>query len=190
MKLSILNFVLFQLGWFACVLGGANGLPWLGLVVVAVLATLHLTLIKPGRREGLLLLAALAGGFIADFLVVVFGFMSFPEHARLGAPLALWMPMMWVNFATTLNVSMKWLLGRYWLSVAFGAVGGPLAYYTGARLGAIELSEPTWQALAVIAIEWAMAMPLLLLVAARLAPKGTATALTSVAPASTPKDQP
>jgi hypothetical protein len=28
----LVNFVAFQLGWFACVLGAAQGLPWLGPV--------------------------------------------------------------------------------------------------------------------------------------------------------------
>ncbi len=41
MKL-MLNFVAFQLGWFACVLGAANALPWLGPVVVATVVSLHL----------------------------------------------------------------------------------------------------------------------------------------------------
>ncbi len=31
----LLNFAAFQIGWFACVLGAANGFPWLGPVVVA-----------------------------------------------------------------------------------------------------------------------------------------------------------
>ncbi|MEK9940662.1 MAG: DUF2878 family protein, partial [Methylotenera sp.] len=29
----IINFVLFQLAWFACVLGAANSQPWLGVGV-------------------------------------------------------------------------------------------------------------------------------------------------------------
>jgi len=42
-----------------------------------------------------------------------------------------------VNLATTLNVSMAWLRGRYALAAIFGAFGGPLAYYSGAKLGAM-----------------------------------------------------
>ena len=34
MKKSLVNYVAFQAGWFACVIGAANGLPIIGLVVV------------------------------------------------------------------------------------------------------------------------------------------------------------
>jgi len=34
-----LNVLLFQAGWFACVLGAAQGLPWIGLLAaVAIVA--------------------------------------------------------------------------------------------------------------------------------------------------------
>ena len=33
------NFILFQIGWFACVPGGANDRPWLGAgIVLAIVA--------------------------------------------------------------------------------------------------------------------------------------------------------
>jgi hypothetical protein len=62
---------------------------------------------------------------------------------------------------------MGWLKGRPWLAVAFGAVGGPLAYLAGNRLGGVEMSEPAL-ALLVQGLGWAAMMPLLLRLAARL----------------------
>lgn len=32
------NFLAFQFGWFACVIGGANSVPWLGVAAVVSLA--------------------------------------------------------------------------------------------------------------------------------------------------------
>ncbi|MDT8319119.1 MAG: DUF2878 family protein [Xanthomonadales bacterium] len=41
MKLFI-NFAAFQLGWFSCVLGAANGVAWIGPPVVLGVVVLHL----------------------------------------------------------------------------------------------------------------------------------------------------
>ena len=55
MKL-FLNFAAFQLGWFACVLGGANQMPWLGTLVAALIISWHLSLAqRPGRELTLLI---------------------------------------------------------------------------------------------------------------------------------------
>jgi NAD(P)-dependent dehydrogenase (short-subunit alcohol dehydrogenase family) len=36
------------------------------------------------------------------------------------------------------NGSLSWLRGRYWLGAFLGALGGPVAYYSGHRLGAVN----------------------------------------------------
>jgi hypothetical protein len=60
---------------------------------------------------------------------------------------------------------MSWLADRYLVGAVFGAVGGPLAYLAGVRLGAAILGPSQTAALIVVAIEWALAMPLLLWIA-------------------------
>jgi hypothetical protein len=70
------------------------------------------------------------------------------------------MVMLWVNLATTMNVSMAWLRGQYALGAIFGAVGGPAAYYSGAKLSAMT-SLPQVTSLVVIGAAWAVALPLL-----------------------------
>ena len=37
-----INFLLFQIAWFACVLGAANNLPWVGPLVVGLIVIYHL----------------------------------------------------------------------------------------------------------------------------------------------------
>ena len=73
---------------------------------------------------------------------------------------------MWMLFATTLNVSLGWLKSRRYLAMAFGFFGGPLSYYTGAKLGGVVLVDRL-PALAALAIGWAVLMPLLLALADR-----------------------
>jgi hypothetical protein len=70
------------------------------------------------------------------------------------------MVMLWVNQATTLNSCMAWLRERYLAGSLFGAVGGPLAYLSGAKLGAASL--PSTKGLVILGITWAVAFPALL----------------------------
>jgi len=52
-----------------------------------------------------------------------------------------------------------------------GVIGGPMAYFAGRQLGAIDLADPLVVSLAAIAAEWAIAIPLLLFLDARLCPQ-------------------
>ena len=64
------NFLFFQLGWFACVLGAANNIPWLGPLIVAFVVALHLTLAQaPAEEIKLLFIGLLIGGLWDSYLV-------------------------------------------------------------------------------------------------------------------------
>jgi hypothetical protein len=74
---------------------------------------------------------------------------------------------MWVLFASTLNVSLRWLRGRWMLAMLLGAVAGPLAYYAGAGLGGVVIAEPL-PAFTALAAGWAAFVPLLIRLSTRL----------------------
>lgn len=169
MKLTLTNLVLFHIGWFASVLGAANGLPWLGVATVSGLLIAHLALMRFRPAELLLLAGALAIGWTFDSAIVLLGGLAFPPSAQLGAPTTLWMAFMWPNFATMLNTSLRWLHGRWALATVFGLIGGPVSYFTGMKLGAVVLPEPLWSSLLLIGVEWAVASPLLVWLAMRCA---------------------
>jgi hypothetical protein len=161
------NLAASQAGWFACVLGAANDMPWLGPLVVLALIALHLRLSRrPGPELGLLLSAVLIG-LVADSLLVFSGLVSYPSGTWIDGLAPYWILAMWAIFATTLNVSMKWLRNRNAMAAALGAVGGPLAYLAGEKLGAITFNQPLF-ALAALAVIWAVAMPLLVALARRM----------------------
>ena len=162
----VINFLLFQAGWFACVLGGAHGYPWVGPVVVAVVIAVHLAFAWRPTREVLLALTAALMGLVADSLLVATGWVSYPSGNWIPGFAPYWIIAMWALFATTLNVSMKWMQGRQALAVVFGAIGGPLSYLAGWKLGAISLEAPVAAFLA-LAVIWALAMPLLMSLSAR-----------------------
>jgi len=163
----LLNVVAFQAGWFTTVLGAANDLPWLGLVVVLAVAALHLRSSRRPSVEARLLVAAMALGVLADSLLLATGWIAYPNGHWAPGLAPYWIVTLWALFATTLNVSLRWLRGRYLLAALFGAVGGPLSYLAGARLGAMNFIE-TLPAVAALAIAWAVLMPLLMGLAARL----------------------
>jgi len=161
-----LNFVAFQLGWFACVLGAAGGLPWAGPLVVLGVVGLHLLRVRRPGCELKLVLAAAALGIVVDSLLLASGWLQYPSGLWLPGLAPYWIVAMWALFATTLNLSLGWLRGRPVLAAVLGAVGGPLSYLAGEKLGGIGLIQPTF-ALAALAVAWAIAMPLLMRLAVR-----------------------
>ena len=55
-----------------------------------------------------------------------------------------------LNFAGTLNSSMKWLRGRYQIGAVLGAIAGPFSYYGGVQWGSVDLGWGFWPAMIVI----------------------------------------
>ncbi|WP_236848801.1 DUF2878 domain-containing protein [Candidatus Thiodictyon syntrophicum] len=167
MSRVLLNFVAYQIAWFACVLGGAHQLPWVGVAVTAVAVAIHLVLVPAPGRDALLILTVAAIGALWDGLLVGLGILEYPSGVVLPWLAPVWIIAMWAGFATTLHVSLRWLLGRWRLATLFGALGGPLAYYAGMRLGAVNFPDPV-VALAVLAGGWSILMPLACWIAIKL----------------------
>jgi len=164
---SLINFAAFQAGWFACVLGAAHATPWLGLPVVAVVAAWHLLrAARPAREAGLLLAAALIG-VVWDSAMSATGVLAYDAGVLAPWLAPYWIVALWPLFATTLNVSLRWLRSRAWWPAAFGAVGGPMAYLGGAGLGAVNIPDVTL-AVAMLAGGWAVITPVLVALAQRL----------------------
>lgn len=161
-----LNLLLYQVGWFAGVLGAAQGLPWAGVAVAAGVAAWHLGKAHRPWQELKLLMLAIAVGATFETALVQLGWLRFDGGMLASGIAPVWMVALWSNFATTLNVSLRALRGRFLFAAVLGAVGAPLAYYAGGRLGAVGFAEPA-AALAAIAGGWAIMTPLLFLAARR-----------------------
>ncbi len=160
MRESLINFLLFQTGWFACVLGGAWGLPLVGVLVAFLIISYHLSRATVLHREIRLLAIAMGIGFVFDSLLVTTAMLAYPSGMLLPGTAPYWIVVMWALFATTLNLSLRWLRGSFLLAVLFGAAGGPLAYYAGSQLGAVQFLSPGY-GLVALAIGWAVFTPLL-----------------------------
>jgi hypothetical protein len=156
-----INIVLFQLCWFAAVIGAGLGHGWIGVAALPLALLPHLALVpRPARQAALILELALAG-LVIDSLLGAAGLMTYattPWPPWIAPP---WLIALWALFASTLSVSFFWMRAHPRWAAFFGLIGGPLSYYAGARLGALDLHQSVWPSLLALAIVWAALMPLL-----------------------------
>lgn len=163
---AVISFVGLQISWFACVLGAARGYPWLGPVVVLVALSLHVGK-QPARARELFILGITAVvGFLVDTAFLRFGVIRIPG-SMLSPP---WLIALWPNFISTTAEDglLRSLPRRPLLAGLLGVVGGPLAYDSGARLGALKLDSRRVAALAIVGIVWAVVVPALVILRARV----------------------
>jgi hypothetical protein len=162
---KLINFALFQAGWFACVLGAASGRVWLGTTLGLALVFTHLALVPNRGQETRLLAFALVIGIVVDSFHALTGALVFFRGSILAGLAPPWLLVLWMQLASTLRFSLSWLGGRYVLACVLGALSGAGAYAAGVRLGAAGLGPDTALALVQIGAGWGLALPLLLFVA-------------------------
>jgi hypothetical protein len=157
------NFLLFQLAWFACVLGAAYGMPWLGVTVTLMTTGWHLYQSKRPKPEMLLMFAALLIGACFDQAMLFMQLIAYQQHGWSTSLVPVWILALWLAFASTLNLSLAWMQGRYLIGALFGASGGPLAYFGAQNIGAVTL--PSSASYIALSVGWAVITPALLYLA-------------------------
>ena len=166
---NIVNFILFQLLWLACVWGAAHQLLYPGLAVFSLLLIWHL--LPANQHSGdlrVMLLALLMGG-IVDSLWQYFDILSY-QLSLTDRIAPIWILLLWMGFALTINHSLSWLKGRALIASIFSAAAAPCSYYAAERLGAVEFASANrWVSLSLLALAWAVIFPLLILAARRWA---------------------
>jgi hypothetical protein len=149
------NIINYQIIWFLAVYWGNSG-----AAIACVLLLIHL-LISPCRGKDLrVMLFAWFLGLVVDGSLQQVGFFSLKED---GIGIPYWLMVVWLGFATTPNHSLAWLRHRLILSAIFGAVGGPAAYYGGARLGAATFHQPLIISIIVLILVWGLVFPAIML---------------------------
>ena len=157
----LINAVVFQIAWLSSVIGAAREMPWIGPVAVLIAVALHLRTARKPFEEVLLVLSCALLGASFDSILVAAGWVTY-EAGLFSAYFApYWIITMWMLFATTLNVSMRWLRGKPKLAALLGAYGGPTTYLAGQALGGIVITNQL-AALTALAIGWAVMMPVLM----------------------------
>ena len=151
---NLINAGLFQLGWFACVLGG-NSL-WLLLAGGALLA--HLLWISRSLAQVRLIAVVCVLGSTVDSLLLNAGVFAFKQP---GGLIPFWLVLLWALLAITLNHCLAWTAKPLWRAILLGAIGGPLSYYAGQRLWAVQFPMGLWPTLLGLSLLWAGLFPLL-----------------------------
>lgn len=163
-RLALLDAAAQQSAWWWAALLAAHGQAALAAALPLAVVALHLAL-RPDARAAVLAaaLGAALYGVATDALLVALGLLAFPVG---GAPPA-FMVALWAVFGAGLTASLRALAGWPPGAVAIAAaVAGPLAYRAGAALGALQLSGGG-AAMAAIAAQWALGLPLLAALARR-----------------------
>jgi len=164
-----LNYGAYQLGWLAAILGAASGHGTAGALLAGTLTAGHVLLARDRRGELRLVVAALAAGTLVESWQLAAGtYRVLADATSTGLPPP-WLLALWAQFATTFRFSLRRVMTRPWAAMLFGAVGGPVAFLAGERVGAVALAVPLGPALARLVVAWALALAWLAWLARRLA---------------------
>lgn len=156
----LLNAVLFQIVWFVCLLTGS---VW-ALVATALYLFLHDRYFMVTRREWRLLFMFAALGVVIDGALFQLGiFSNGVSDDQIDLP-PVWLLCLWVNTGTLFVHSLAFLRSRYLLSALIGMIGPTISYFAGAKLADITLASPIFLSLLIVAVVWAMVLPLALCV--------------------------
>tara|TARA_B100000795_G_scaffold146770_1_gene109996 strand:- start:32 stop:544 length:513 start_codon:yes stop_codon:yes gene_type:complete len=166
MTSKVINFIFFQLVWFICIIGAATNETHTAVAFSLLIVLFHIYLTKYKKNELKILLLASIIGFLFDGFLLKSELVLYADHGWSYSITPLWIIILWMGFAITLNSSLSWLKKKLNLSILFGAIGGPLAYLAGEKLGAVTLL--TSDTLLVIATGWAIITPLLILVSNKI----------------------
>ena len=166
MIFKIINFVLFQAAWFVCVLGASYNQTYLALALSIIILLIHFSLIKKRMLDVKLIIIAGLIGLLFDGALLNFDLIIYTDPGLPYPFTPIWIVMLWMTFAMTLNHSLAWLSQKYYLSILFGAIGGPLAYIAGEKLGAITLLSTN--SIITLSVGWALITPILLIIANKL----------------------
>jgi len=162
----IINLLLFQGVWFLAVLGAAAGHGWVGAIALAVFMVTHGQLAGNPRADFRIAGVAMLIGAVAETALIQSGLISYASALPFVGFAPVWLLSLWGAFGLTMNSCIAWLQNRLLLAAFFGAIGGPLSYFGGVKLGAATTDHMDI-VLAVIAVVYSLATPLLLKLAAR-----------------------
>jgi len=133
---SLINFALFQVVWFMCLL-----LEQHAIVYSAVVIALMFYLSAQKKQDALLVLKALPLALLCEFIAVQLGLFEFKVD-----PLPFWLVFLWIALLLCINTSMSFLTNlKPWQAFAVCLLFAPGSYWAGSRFEVLELGMPLWQ---------------------------------------------
>ncbi|WP_076919739.1 DUF2878 domain-containing protein [Pseudoalteromonas sp. SK18] len=152
---SLINFVLFQVVWFMCLL-----LEQDSLVFSAVVIVLMFYLSAQKKQDALLVLKALPLALLCEFIAVQLGLFEFKVD-----PFPLWLVFLWIALVLCINTSMSFLTKlKPWQAFCVCLLFAPGSYWAGSRFDVLELGMPLWQFWPLYGALWAATFTLILFI--------------------------
>lgn len=148
----LLNFIIFNFAWFTLIFT-ANTYVYIVLLVVLG----QYLVVSNKVAEAKLILTVSLIGISVDSLLMHSGVFTFPQN---GTFIPLWLMVIWIAFASTLNHSLSFLSHRPYLQFFCGLIFPPLNYLTGHSFGAVAFTYSTSTTFIILSVIWA---PLLML---------------------------
>lgn len=158
----IINAALFQITWFACALGGAHNMRWPAVIACGVLAAFQLHPKNRHPTDLKLIATAIALGLVIDTAWIQLGLIEYSDPIPFTAIAPLWIILLWVGFAMTINHSLSWLNKHPLLPAVTGLIFAPLSYVAGAKLGALTFTGNLSVVIVSLGSAWALAMTVLI----------------------------
>ncbi|REG82400.1 DUF2878 domain-containing protein [Marinomonas pollencensis] len=153
---AIINAILFQGVWLACVLGGST----VALLITPLYLFLHDHYFMNKRCEWRLVLLFFFLGVLVDGSFFQFGIFSYSADAQyFGNFPPIWLLCLWGAVATLFAHSLAFLRSRYYLSAMLGFIGPTVSYIAGAKLAGITLAEPSFFSAFAVALVWSLILP-------------------------------
>jgi len=153
---NVVNGVLFQVAWFACVLGGAAGSNLWGALILVLMLT-QAVLGAGWRRDLTLATITAVVGFLLDTLWIRFGVLDY--GSALAPP---WIVMLWVAVGLSVHHCLSYFKSRPWLGGTLAGLGAPFSYLAGERFGAVVIDDP--YRLMAVAVSWLLLFAVLFIV--------------------------
>ncbi|MBN44312.1 MAG: hypothetical protein CML94_02255 [Rhodobiaceae bacterium] len=154
---KFVNIFVFNLLWVGLVLGRET---FIYLTLPSLL--IYLTcLFRFGHLKAHQILLPALIGITIDSSLTFFGIFIFPDSSLI---IPFWLIVLWINFSTTLNLSLSFIGNNKLLAFGLGATALPFNYSVGERLGAVTFAEPYLFSILVLVIVWSVGFPILFIV--------------------------
>ncbi|MBD1575775.1 DUF2878 domain-containing protein [Vibrio sp. S11_S32] len=168
----IINLALFQLSWFCAAFYTEQATYWM----IAILL-LHFGL-SPTKLADAKVLVLLAPALMVDSIHLAIG--TFSASATFSSQYIYfppWLGLLWAMLLVSFNHSLHWLTNKpLWLAYILGAISGTSSYLAGIEAGAMQATWDYPWLITVLALSWAILLPLLVVGYRMLNPLHSASA--------------
>jgi hypothetical protein len=154
---KFLNIIVFNLLWVGLVLGRES---LIHITLPSLIIYLACLLCIGDLKVHQILLPAIIGIMI-DSSLTFFGIFIFADSNLI---IPFWLILLWINFSTTITLSLSFIGKNKLVAFGLGATALPFNYTVGERLGAVTFGEPYLFSIMVIVLVWSVSFPILFMV--------------------------